>query len=159
MWIELDGWAAKLRFSACHVIPDHPKCGKLHGHTYAVSVKVEGSIDGEFVIDFNILKTAITTICDELDHRIIIAEKDSRIKISHSGENIGMTIIKSGKQYSFPEEDVVLIPTPSVSAESLCIWFSERIAQAIKSDNLAQIHVRVDEGAGQGAGCTHIFKE
>ncbi|MGB9372190.1 MAG: 6-carboxytetrahydropterin synthase, partial [Halobacteriota archaeon] len=36
MWIELDGWQAKLRFSACHFIPDHPKCGRLHGHTYAM---------------------------------------------------------------------------------------------------------------------------
>ena len=159
MWIELDGWAAKLRFSACHVIPDHPKCGKLHGHTYAVSVKLEGEVDGEFIIDFNILKNIITELCDELDHRIIIAENDPRIKISSTNENIGMIIIKSGKQYSFPQEDVVRIPTPSVSAESLCVWFADMIVQNLKADNLAQIYVRVDEGAGQGAGCTRTFNK
>lgn len=159
MWIELDGWMAKLRFSACHVIPNHPKCGKLHGHTYAVSVKVEGEVEDEFIIDFNILKKVISELCDELDHRIIIAANDRRIRISHAGENIEMVILESGKRYSFPVEDVVSIPTPSVSAESLCSWFTEKIAQRIKSDNLTRIHVRVDEGAGQGAGCTRIFKE
>ncbi|MEA3295469.1 MAG: 6-carboxytetrahydropterin synthase [Euryarchaeota archaeon] len=33
---------AKLRFSACHFIPDHPKCGKLYDHTYAINVRIEG---------------------------------------------------------------------------------------------------------------------
>jgi len=69
MWIELDGWQAKLRFSACHFIPNHPKCGNLHGHTYAMSVKIVGQQIDNFVMDFEDLKRDIGEICEMLDHK------------------------------------------------------------------------------------------
>ncbi len=155
MFIEIDGWVAKLRFSACHFIPNHPKCGCLHGHTYAVSVRIEGEQVGEFIIDFEKVKVIVNNICDRLDHRILIAEKDRRLLIERT-EGVSIEIIESKKRYLLPSEDVVFLPTRSVSAEDLCKYFAEEIAKALKSngaDNIKKIHVRVDEGIGQGAGC------
>lgn len=155
MFIEIDGWMAKLRFSACHFIPDHPKCGCLHGHTYAISVRIEGGQKGEFIIDFEIIKGIVNRICDHLDHRVLIAEKDSRLRINKS-DNISIEIIESKKKYVLPEQDVVLMPTRSVSAEDLCSYFLIEIEKGLKAvnpDNITKIHVRVDEGIGQGAGC------
>jgi len=155
MFIELDGWMAKLRFSACHFIPNHPKCGYLHGHTYAVSVKVEGEQQGEFIIDFELLKNIVNGLCDTLDHRVIIAEKDPRLKIKKN-EEVTIEIAESKKRYVLPLEDIVFLPAASVSAEDLCKYFTENIAGALRSkgaDNVTKIHVRVDEGIGQGAGC------
>jgi 6-pyruvoyltetrahydropterin/6-carboxytetrahydropterin synthase len=153
MFIEIDGWMAKLRFSACHFIPNHPKCGCLHGHTYAVSVRIEGEQEGEFIIDFEKVKGIVNNICGKLDHRVLIAEKDKRLLIERKG-GVSLKIIESEKQYLLPSEDVMFLPIKSVSAEDICKYFTGEIAKALKSaDNIKKIHVRVDEGIGQGAGC------
>ncbi len=155
MFIEIDGWMAKLRFSACHFIPNHPKCGCLHGHTYAISVRIEGEQVGEFIIDFEQVKRIVNDICDRLDHRVLIADKDPRLRIEKKG-SVSIEIIESKKKYVLPSEDVVFLPTGSVSAEDLCKYFTSGIAKALKSngvENITKIHVRVDEGIGQGAGC------
>ena len=153
MFIEIDGWMAKLRFSACHFIPNHPKCGCLHGHTYAISVRIEGQQVGDFIIDFEMVKKIVNEICDRLDHRVLIAEKDPRLRIGKTKE-VSVEIIENNKRYVLPSEDVVFLPTTSVSAEDLCKYFSTGIAKALRGvDNIRKIHVRVDEGIGQGAGC------
>ncbi len=160
MFIEIDGWMAKLRFSACHFIPNHPKCGCLHGHTYAVSVRIEGEQKGEFIIDFETVKGIVNRICDKLDHRVLIAEKDPRLLITKN-DSVSIEIIESKKKYVLPFEDIMFLPTKSVSAEDLCKYFSLNLANALelgKVDNITKIHVRVDEGIGQGAGCEHEMK-
>ncbi len=153
MFVEIDGWMAKLRFSACHFIPNHPKCGCLHGHTYAISVRIEGQQIGDFIIDFEMVKRIINEICDSLDHRVLIAEKDPRLRIMKMKE-VSIEIIESNKRYVLPLDDVVFLPTASVSAEDLCKYFSTGIAKALREvHNIRKIQVRVDEGIGQGAGC------
>ncbi|VVB54845.1 Dihydroneopterin monophosphate aldolase [uncultured archaeon] len=157
MFIEIDGWMAKLRFSACHFIPNHPKCGCLHGHTYAISVRIEGEQKGEFIIDFETVKGIVNRICDRLDHKILIAEKDPRLVIKKS-DSVSIGIIDSKKKYVLPLEDIMFLPTNSVSAEDLCKYFTSNLAKNLKAsgvDNITKIHVRVDEGIGQGAGCEH----
>ncbi|MBE0522024.1 MAG: 6-pyruvoyl tetrahydropterin synthase family protein [Candidatus Methanoperedenaceae archaeon] len=154
MFIEVDGWMAKLRFSACHFIPNHPRCGCLHGHTYAVSVRVEGEQQGEFIIDFELLKNIVNRLCETLDHRVIIAENDPRLKIQKD-DGVTIEIAESNKRYVLPSEDIVFLPAASVSAEDLCKYFTENIAGVLRSkgvDNVTKLHVRVDEGIGQGAG-------
>ncbi|MFZ3060246.1 MAG: 6-pyruvoyl tetrahydropterin synthase family protein [Candidatus Methanoperedens sp.] len=157
MFIEIDGWMAKLRFSACHFIPNHPKCGCLHGHTYAVSVRLEGEQIGEFIIDFELVKGIVNGICDRLDHKVLVAEKDPRLRIVKK-DGVSIEIIESKKRYVLPLEDIVFLPTKSVSAEDLCKYFTTEMAKALKSngaDNIKKLHVRVDEGIGQGAGCEY----
>ncbi len=157
MFIEIDGWMAKLRFSACHFIPNHPKCGCLHGHTYAVSVRIEGEQIGEFIIDFEMVKGIVNRICDRLDHKVMIAEKDPRLRIEKKN-GVSIEIAESKKRYLLPLEDVAFLPTTSVSAEDLCKYLTSEVAKALKSngvDNIKKLHVRLDEGIGQGAGCEH----
>ncbi len=58
-------------FDAAHFLPGHPKCGKIHGHTYRVEVEVEGELKNGMVIDFEDLKKTLKEIVDEFDHRLI----------------------------------------------------------------------------------------
>ena len=141
---------AKLRFSACHLIPYHQKCGRLHGHTYAVSVKIHGERSDEFIIDFELLKKLISEICGSLDHRVIIARNDPRINITR--DNGGVIVDIGEKNYRFPADDVVFVPTESTSAESLSEYVASEIASRM-GQNVSKIEVRIDEGIGQGAGC------
>ncbi len=99
------------------------------------------------------MKGIVNELCDRLDHRVLIAEKDPRLRIGKMKE-VSIEIIQSKKRYVLPPEDVVFLPTASVSAEELCKYFTTGISKALQdADNIRKIQVRVDEGIGQGAGC------
>lgn len=96
-------------------------------------------------------------ICDRLDHRILLAMNDPRLKITEEEGYYTVELVKSCKHYVLPKDDVNSLPIPSVSAEDLCKYFLSEISTAIRNngfaDNITNLHVRVDEGIGQGAGC------
>ena len=155
VFVELDGWMSRLRFSACHFTPGHPKCGRLHGHTYALNVRVEGEQQGEFIVDFGELKPIIMDICEMLDHKVLLAGDDDRIRVIEGDDSVEVVVVEDGKRYVFPREDVLILPIPSVSTEDLSRFVASKLATSLSEHkNISSIHVRVDEGIGQGAGCT-----
>ena len=160
MWIELDGWKAKLRFSACHFIPNHPKCGRIHGHTYAISVKIVGQQIGNFVIDFEDLKRYVGEICETLDHTTLLASRDENVQITKTETGDIVVIVgTSRKRYCFPKEDVVILPISSVSAEDLCSYLLDELCNKLDLSTFSEISIRLDEGLGQGAGCVRHFSQ
>jgi len=63
-------------FEAAHRLPNVPeghKCARLHGHSFAVRVTVEGQVgeDTGWVMDFADLKAAFGPLHDRLDHRYL----------------------------------------------------------------------------------------
>ncbi len=61
------------RFEAAHwlpKVPDGHKCKRLHGHSYQVTIVVEGEVDKEkgWVIDFGNIKEAFAPLDQQLDH-------------------------------------------------------------------------------------------
>jgi len=66
-----------IKFSAAHYIPDHPKCGGIHGHTYFVrnlTVEVDEFDKNGMSIDFGIIKDYFKR---EWDHKFIIPTEDA----------------------------------------------------------------------------------
>ena len=63
-------------FESAHSLPNVPdghKCARVHGHSFRVVVRVEGSV-GEhsgWVMDFADLKAAFAPINEQLDHRYL----------------------------------------------------------------------------------------
>ena len=58
-------------FAAAHFLRDYNgKCENLHGHNYKVLAHVRGEKlnEGGMLMDFSFLKTALRTVCKELDH-------------------------------------------------------------------------------------------
>ena len=58
-------------FAAAHFLRDYNgKCENLHGHNYKVFAHVRGEKlnEGGMLMDFSFLKTALRTVCKELDH-------------------------------------------------------------------------------------------
>jgi len=154
--LELDGWSSGIRFSACHLIPGHEKCGRIHGHSYAVHIRIIGSPNDDHIIaDFGEIKKALRDICDELDHKMLVPTKNRYIKIKHSKGNVE---VSSGKKtYSFPEEDVLELDIPSATAEGLARYILDRITPTLKRPNIEEIEVGLDEGIGQGAWAKKKF--
>jgi len=54
------------------------KCMNIHGHTFKLSVEVEGEINPEtgMVVDFLVLKDIVKKVISEYDHKFIIPKKD-----------------------------------------------------------------------------------
>jgi 6-pyruvoyltetrahydropterin/6-carboxytetrahydropterin synthase len=60
-------------FEAAHLLPNVPqghKCGRLHGHSFYVTIYVSGEIDKHtgWLIDFSEIKRIFKPIYDQLDH-------------------------------------------------------------------------------------------
>ena len=60
-------------FEAAHRLPQVPeghKCGRLHGHSFRVTVYVNGPVDSRigWVMDFSEIKVAFQPLLDRLDH-------------------------------------------------------------------------------------------
>ncbi len=146
MYLLIDGWKSNFRFSACHMIPTHKKCGRLHGHTYALHARIYGKQDKKgMIVDFSVVKDAMRKIVDQLDHRVLLPEKKV---VKEKNEVI---IIEGGKRYIFPETDVALIDVPCLTAENLAKYALEKICVKIKNRNISEIEIGISEGWGQDA--------
>lgn len=150
-YIYIDGWKANLRFSSAHIIPEYEKCGRLHGHTYAIHAKIVGSPDENgIIIDFSLLKKKLRYIVHYLDHKILIPANHPNVLVKKTTKTIQLTSL--GKSYQFPTSDCLLLPIKSTSAEHLSLYILEEIVKEFKHlDNITEIEVGVDEGFGQGA--------
>lgn len=63
-------------FDSAHFLPNVPdghKCKNVHGHTYALTIFVEGDLLAHegWVIDFGDLKAVIKPLIDRLDHAML----------------------------------------------------------------------------------------
>ena len=150
-YIYINGWEEKIRFSSAHIIPEYEKCGRLHGHTYAVHAKLFGEPnDKGIIIDFSIIKNNLKEIITKLDHKILIPKKSKYAKISINKKNITMETL--GKKYILPKEDCILLPIDSTSAEKLSLYILDNFLKNIREyNNIIKIELGVDEGYGQGA--------
>lgn len=111
-------------FEAAHFIEGHPTCGKLHGHSWVLTVMCKGDIpeEGGMLIDFKVLGGIVRDITNQLDHKVI----------------------NEVKAY-LPE---------ILTAETLCVWFVCRIRQhilkVIGTNNITQLGCRLQEGIDGG---------
>jgi 6-pyruvoyltetrahydropterin/6-carboxytetrahydropterin synthase len=150
-YIYIDGWKSNIRFSSAHIIPEYEKCGQLHGHTYAVHAKISGKYDKNGIImDFSLLKDTLKQVADELDHKILIPEKNNSVKIEKNRNCVKISFLK--KEYVFPISDCIFLPISSTTAENLALLILEKIQKKIVfPKNIENIEIGVDEGYGQGA--------
>lgn len=158
MNIKVDGWRTHITFSSAHFIPEYAKCGRLHGHTYAIHMVVEGDVDARgIVMELSILKKVMRNIAHELDHRMLIpANGDMKITESDGA----VEVLLQDKRYLFPVEDCLHLPIGSSSVENLATYVLNRIKDEMAiPTNVTALHVGVDEGYGQGAWVTTEYGE
>lgn len=63
-------------FEAAHRLPQVPeghKCARLHGHSFRVTVEVEGEVDPErgWLVDYAEIKAATAPVREQLDHHYL----------------------------------------------------------------------------------------
>ena len=143
-------------FCAGHFITyEGDKCEPLHGHNYRAAASIEGDLtEHAYVYNFVNLKKLLRGVCDRLDHRMLLPQNNPRLTVSDDGANV--VVRYREKMYSFPREDVLLLPIPNTTAEMLAQWIGQQIANALHEQpakGLRAIEVEVEENFGQSAFC------
>lgn len=150
-YITIDGWRSNIRFSCAHIIHEYEKCGRLHGHTYAVHAKISGIPDEKgIIIDFSELKKILREITDNLDHYVLIPEKSSIAKIKKDKDSVEINAL--GKRFVLPLSDCVFLPIESTSAENLSSYILDQVINKLNlPKSISSVEIGIDEGYGQGA--------
>lgn len=149
MRLQINGWTSKITFSATHIIPGHSKCGRLHGHDYAINASIEGEIGPDGVImDFISVKEFLRDVANELDHRVLIPAKDKGVRVGKDYVEYKL----GDKELRLPRSDCILLEIKVASAETLANFVLQRMLDKVKfPKNVTRIEIGVDEGRGQGA--------
>lgn len=151
MEIRIDGWRSGVRFDAAHLLPGHPKCGRLHGHTYALHAIVRGEMSRSgFILDFGEVKGALKRIADRLDHHVLVPTKNPDYHPEESKDTV--RFVAGGKAYALPREDVELLAIEHSSAESLAAYVADELLATVRfPPGVEEIEVGIDESYGKGA--------
>ncbi|MDD3379567.1 MAG: 6-pyruvoyl tetrahydropterin synthase family protein [Candidatus Methanomethylophilaceae archaeon] len=157
MLLEIDGGYSGIRFSACHFIPRHEKCSRLHGHSYIVRLRLEGDIGEEgMIMDFVVLKRELKAMIDEMDHKILLPALSDTVKIMKTDDSV--EAVSCGKRYVFPIEDVKMLDIHTTTAEEMSVMMTERMAKQVDiPKNVKSISIGLDEERGQTAWYTKVL--
>ena len=155
--LEIDGEHAGIKYSACHFIPNHEKCSRLHGHSYVLRLRLEGDIgeDG-MLMDFVDLKKLLRKMMEEMDHAVLLPAKSEIVHIEEKGDEVHVEC--NGKRYMFPKMDVRYLDVPTTTAEEMTKMMAERMVREIKiPKNVRSLSVGLDEERGQTAWYTVVL--
>ncbi len=145
-----------LRFAAAHFTTFAGECEPLHGHNYDVFVEIEGDLTADaWVFDFSEAKRIVAGICEELDHRFLLALDSPALRITESEDEYQIEF--GGRRYVIPSSDVAALSIDNTTAERLAEWVAARIAVELKergATNVQRVSVGVEEAPGQAGWFT-----
>ena len=143
-----------LVFSAGHFITyNGDVCERLHGHNYRVAAEVFGELDeNHYVVDFIMLRDALSAIVLELDHRMLLPTEHPQIRVEAGEQEVEVTF--EDRRWVFPRGDCVLLPIANTTTELLGRVIGLRLLDDIESRAGARpgrVRIEVDECFGQRA--------
>ncbi len=141
------------KFSSSHfTIFNESQAEYLHGHNYQVAVKIQlDQVDKktEMAVDFNVVKKAVRSICDEMDEKILLPKNSTFLKISESPHYKKHTEVRfQDRVYCFPSNEIFYVDANNITSESLARDIHRQLA---KSLSFRSFSVTVYETAGQAA--------
>lgn len=146
----------RLKFSAAHMATFGGDMEPLHGHNYAVTIEVTGSLtDDAWVIDFGLLKKAGREVCDHLDHKFLLQRESTLLEIDEGVSNWKVRFGDRG--FVFPKSDVLALPIDNTTAERIAEYFITRLKAVFANKgitNLTSISIGVEEAPGQAGWAT-----
>lgn len=136
-----------LNFSAAHFLMHHPKCERIHGHNYRVTIEIESSElnSQQMVVDFMDVRKIARDICQKIDHHILIPTKAEGIKIKETEKEIEVEANK--RRYVFPKGDALLLPIEATTVEKISEYIYRQLRQASLKDLKMKVSVEEAEGS------------
>ncbi len=115
---------ADFKFGCAHFIAYGNFREKLHGHNYAMTVKLTGTEhlnpDG-YLVDFGFVKKAARDLCRSLNESFLCPMKSDSLIITEEGSQLCLQCA-DGSTFSFPKSDCVQLPIVHSSAEEIAHW-------------------------------------
>ena len=145
-----------LVFASAHFITfSGHRCETLHGHNYRVGVTVEGALDPEswYVFDFGVLKRIMRQLCDDIDHKVLLAGENPHLQIAETGDSVTVAY-DSKPRYVFPKRDCAILPVPNTTVEMLAELLASRLRAELAKEGanrMTAIEMEVEENFGQSA--------
>jgi 6-pyruvoyltetrahydropterin/6-carboxytetrahydropterin synthase len=149
-------------FSAGHFLVGSQEnlCERLHGHNYKLKAQIHGNLTENFMIaDFRVLKKMIKNVCSKYDHRVLLPGKSKFLQVLETDDTIRIKVHK--KEYTFPKEDVLILPISNTTTEELSRLLCEEIASKIREifSNVDVVEIFIEEIKGQGAWYRKILSD
>ncbi len=136
--------AKEFRWEMGHRLKFHKgKCKNLHGHSYRMTVELEGELNSEgMVLDYYDLKAIVKPVIEELDHAFMVNKTDTEL----------LDILKQ------MESRLVMVDFESTS-ENICLYLLDKLKNAGLPQNISKVRVRIYEtGTAYAEEEIDIFK-
>ena len=147
-----------LVFSAGHFITlDNGQCERLHGHSYRVTAELHGPLDAcQCVIDFVAVRDILKHILAELDHRVLLPDRNPTIRVAAGPNEIEVSF--SNRRWLFPADDCRVLPLANTTNELLAEYIARCLSAELRARfgqqlALERMRIEVGEGTGCSAAC------
>lgn len=140
------------KFSAAHyTIFSASERERLHGHNYSVSARIVAPMgDNGFSADYNVYKSRLKTLCDELDEYMVLAADSPHQTIEKQGDNY--LVRYADEEMLFLCSDTLVLPILNATVEEFSHYLLGKLLEASRGDDLREIELCVASGPGQ-KGC------
>ena len=163
--VEVDLSKERMKFSAGHfTIFSSTDRENLHGHNFAVGAVFTTEVpDQGLACDYAVLKRHVQAICDRLDEKVLLAQKNPHLEIVEEGKQVRIRF--AGEEMLLPAHDVYPLPITNVTIEELSMLFLGELMESLPRELrplIQSVSVRISSGAGQGAtskwGCANAAR-
>jgi 6-pyruvoyltetrahydropterin/6-carboxytetrahydropterin synthase len=142
-----------LHFNAAHfTLFSATEREDLHGHTFYVAATIDSPVgDDGLAFDYNLVKSSLKTLCDELDEKVLLPERSPHLQLEQTD---GYLIARFAEErIPFLPRDVLTLPLRNITVEELAPWFLERLRAepSIRCLPITRLVLRVSSGPGQWA--------
>jgi 6-pyruvoyltetrahydropterin/6-carboxytetrahydropterin synthase len=142
-----------LHFNAAHfTLFSATEREDLHGHTFYVAAVIDSPVgDDGLAFDYNLIKTALAALCDELDEKVLLPERSPHLQLEHNDDYL--IALFADERIPFLPRDVLTLPVRNITVEELAPWFLDRLMAEprIAELDLMRVVIRVSSGPGQWA--------
>ncbi len=139
------------KFSAAHyTIFSSSERERLHGHNYSVSVRIVAPIGPNgFSADYNVYKSRLKALCDDLDEYLLLAGDSPHQSIDEAGAYYRVAF--AGEEMMFLRSDTQVLPISNATVEEFSHYLLQRLLQVSEGEDLREIELCVASGPGQRA--------
>jgi 6-pyruvoyltetrahydropterin/6-carboxytetrahydropterin synthase len=139
------------KFSAAHyTIFSATERERLHGHNYSVSARIVAPIgENGFSADYNVYKTRLKALCDELDEYMLLAGDSPHQQVEEAGDSYRVRF--AGQEMFFLRSDTQVLPVRNATVEEFSHLLLQRLLEASSGEDLREVQLCVASGPGQRA--------
>jgi len=139
------------KFSAAHyTIFSATERERLHGHNYSVSARIVAPIgENGFSADYNVYKTRLKALCDELDEYMLLAGDSPYQQVEEVGDSYRVRF--AGQEMFFLRSDTQVLPVRNATVEEFSHLLLQRLLEASYGEDLREVQLCVASGPGQRA--------